>query len=332
MGEEYDINYLNNLNDPFVFRNDKPDLSGTGNVQPRVGLEPLYPNFGAPMPMGWEKEQGTGNVPLQADTGNVVPNLQAPDWTSVYGDPNRIQGFEERGQPLGGGIAPIYNNALAANNNNLPFNPIKSAKNFIQNKILNKANFTGMIPLGAQLLGAVLPKEDPRTTEIRNYYSGMYGTDDIGRISEGDLMAGYNPISGGGLYTLTGGRAGDPPTQGLDRAYQKRIEGIEKTLRRKYKMTDTEIADIYAGDYKGDVSSDLINRIVTLKDRQTKDKKTINRIKQKHGANENTIRNPNVSSKVNYGKKDTHRESYRGNITPSKKSNVHSQASYDRRT
>ena len=27
---EYDINYLNNLRDPFVFNN-RPDLSGTGN-------------------------------------------------------------------------------------------------------------------------------------------------------------------------------------------------------------------------------------------------------------------------------------------------------------
>ena len=68
-------------------------------------------------------------------------------------------------------------------------------------------------------------------------------------------------------------------------------------------MTDAEIADIYAGDYKGDVSSDLINRIVTLKDRQTKDRKTINRIKQKHGGNDNTINNPNVTSNVGIRKK-----------------------------
>ena len=148
--DEYDNKYLNNLNDPFVFRNDKPDLSGTGNVQPRVGLEPLYPNFGAPIPMD------TGNVPLQANTGNVVPNLQAQDWTSVYGDPNRIQGFEERGQPLGGGIGPIYNNALAASNNAMSFNPIKSAKNFIQSKILNKANIPSFVPMSAAMLGAML--------------------------------------------------------------------------------------------------------------------------------------------------------------------------------
>ena len=82
-------------------------------------------------------------------------------------------------------------------------------------------------------------------------------------------MANYNPISGGGLYTLTGGRVGDPPTLGLDKAYEKRISGIEKTLRNKYKMTDTDLKDSYAGNYQGDVTSDLINRLVTLKDRQT---------------------------------------------------------------
>ena len=56
----------------------------------------------------------------------------------------------------------------------------------------------------------------------RQYYEGLYGLDDIGRIQEGYLMANYNPISGGGLYTLTGGRVGDPPTLGLDKAYEKR--------------------------------------------------------------------------------------------------------------
>jgi len=309
--DEYNIN---NLNNPFVFNNRN---------------EPVEPNATYPGgPTVPEVEAMIANAQRQNATNNFV---------GAYGDPSGVQGFDNRGQPTGAGttvagagIQPIYANALAANNNNLPFNPIKAAKNMIQNKILNKVNAPSFMPMALTVAGAMLPKEDPMVTAAKNYYSGMYGTDDIGRIAEGDLMAGYNPVSGGGLYTLTGGRAGDPPTLGLDKAYEKRIQGIEKTLRRKYKMTDAEIADIYAGDYKGDVSSDLINRIVTLKDRQTKDRKTINRIKQKHGGNDNTINNPNVTSKVGYKKKDADRESYRGKTTPKRTASDKAGASWEK--
>ena len=74
-------------------------------------------------------------------------------------------------------------------------------------------------------------KQDPRATAIRNYY-GNVGLDNIGRIQSG-LMAGYNPVSGGFLNMITGGRFGDPTRFGLQRAYQKRIDTIKKTLAKK---------------------------------------------------------------------------------------------------
>ena len=74
-------------------------------------------------------------------------------------------------------------------------------------------------------------KQDPRATAIRNYY-GNVGLDNIGRIQSG-LMAGYNPVSGGFLNMITGGRFGDPTRFGLQRAYQKRIDRIKKTLAKK---------------------------------------------------------------------------------------------------
>ncbi len=236
--------------------------------------------------------------------------------------PRNMELFTQRfDQTAPVGIQPVYEQSLANNTANAltsNIRPLQTAKALIQNKILDKFNAPKFMPAALTIGAAMLPKEDPATAATRQYYEGLYGMDDIGRIQEGDLMANYNPISGGGLYTLTGGKFGEPPTLGLDKAYEKRIQGIEKTLKRKYKMTDRELADIYAGTYKGDVTSDLINRVVTLKDRQTKDRKVINRIKQKHGRNDNTINNPNVRTKVGYTKKDTHRESMRGNITPSK--------------
>jgi len=79
-------------------------------------------------------------------------------------------------------------------------------------------------------------KQDPRATAIKNYYrdpiGSSVGLDSIGRIQSG-LMAGYNPVSGGFLNMITGGRFGDPTRFGLQRAYQKRIDTIKNTLKRK---------------------------------------------------------------------------------------------------
>tara|TARA_R100001015_G_C4596288_1_gene151483 strand:- start:56 stop:1117 length:1062 start_codon:yes stop_codon:yes gene_type:complete len=80
-------------------------------------------------------------------------------------------------------------------------------------------------------IGSLIPKQDSRATAIKNYY-GNVGLDNIGRIQSG-LMAGYNPVSGGFLNMITGGRYGDPTRFGLQRAYQKRIDTIKKTLAKK---------------------------------------------------------------------------------------------------
>ena len=109
-----------------------------------------------------------------------------------------------------------------------------SSKNFIKTKLLEK--FSNFKPPTMMMLGSMLPQEDPVISQSRDYFTGLYGLDDIGRVQQGELMAGYNPISGGGLYTLTGGKFGEPPNVGLDKAYQKRIDtiknvGIPRLLR-----------------------------------------------------------------------------------------------------
>ena len=74
-------------------------------------------------------------------------------------------------------------------------------------------------------------QQDPRATAIRNYY-GLNNLSNTGTLQSG-LMAGYNPVSGGFLNMITGGRFGDPTRFGLQRAYQKRIDTIKNTLKRK---------------------------------------------------------------------------------------------------
>ena len=105
---------------------------------------------------------------------------------------------------------------------------------------------------------------DPRQAALRNYY----GYNNIGQVPSG-LMQGYNPVSGGGLYTLTGGRFGQEPTYGLQNAYQKRIDTINKTLARKY-------AD---GDYSG---TQLDERLKQLENAKIQESMMLDRV------NENT--------------------------------------------
>ena len=76
-------------------------------------------------------------------------------------------------------------------------------------------------------LAGLLPPQDPRQTALNEFYPDRTSA---GTIASG-LMKGYNPVSGGLVYTLTGGKVGEEPTFGLQEAYQDRIDTIENTLK-----------------------------------------------------------------------------------------------------
>ena len=116
-------------------------------------------------------------------------------------------------------------------------------------------------------IASLVPKMDPRQVALRDLY-GYTNTGSVPFSFKSGLMEGYNPVSGGGLYTLTGGKFGEPPTYGLQKAYQKRMDTIEKTLGNKYGLTDAQIQDIYAGTYdEEDYNFDtaLVQRLQDLK-------------------------------------------------------------------
>jgi len=92
--------------------------------------------------------------------------------------------------------------------------------------LLTALGFATGIPLG--ILG-MLPKMDPRQKALREFY----GYDNIGRVPQGQLMAGYSPVSGGLLNMITGGKMGEETTYGLGGAIDKRIARIQKTLKKK---------------------------------------------------------------------------------------------------
>ena len=123
-----------------------------------------------------------------------------------------------------------------------------------------QGNPFGMFGLGLMALQN-LPPETPEQKAVKS----LYDLDNIGRVASGP-MAGYNPVSGGLLYSLSGGRAGQPTNVGLQRALQKRIDTrtSQKTLDRLRKTG----ADIDAFNRKTKELQDLIkeerqNRIDT---------------------------------------------------------------------
>jgi hypothetical protein len=75
---------------------------------------------------------------------------------------------------------------------------------------------------------------------MRNFYGGQYGLTPTGSVASG-IMKGYNPVSGGFLNMITGGKYGKPTQYGLAGAMQRRIENI---LGRKAPQTDASRAKI----------------------------------------------------------------------------------------
>jgi len=102
------------------------------------------------------------------------------------------------------------------------------------------------------ILTDLMPPMDPRTKALREFY----GYDSVGRVPQGELMAGYNPVSGSNLLNkFTGGFV---PAQsfGLQNAYQKRMDTINRTLARKY-------AD---GDYTNTLLDERFTELKNLRD------------------------------------------------------------------
>ena len=102
-------------------------------------------------------------------------------------------------------------------------------QNYIDQVNNNKQNglmsFLRSLPTPTNLLLNMLPKQDPRATNMRNFYGNQYGLTSTGSLSSG-IMQGYNPVSGGLLNMITGGKFGKPTQYGLANAARRRIENI----------------------------------------------------------------------------------------------------------
>jgi hypothetical protein len=105
-------------------------------------------------------------------------------------------------------------------------------------KLLSYAPFGENSILGRVIRS--LPQESPEIRGMKNFYGNRYGLTDTGQVASG-IMKGYNPVSGGFLNFITGGRFGKPTSYGLADAMQRRIENI---LGRKAAQTDASRAKV----------------------------------------------------------------------------------------
>jgi hypothetical protein len=97
------------------------------------------------------------------------------------------------------------------------------------------------IPSPTNLLLNLLPKQDPRETNIRNFYGNQYGLTSTGSLASG-IMQGYNPVYGSNfLNKLTGGRL-PARSFGLADAARRRIEKIANRKRAQTEASRAKIA------------------------------------------------------------------------------------------
>ena len=106
----------------------------------------------------------------------------------------------------------------------------------------------------ASFLAGILPKESPEVRATKDFYARNYGLTSSGSIASG-IMQGYNPVSGGFLNMITGGRYGKPMQVGLAPAIRRRIENI---ATRKAPQTEASRAKI--AELQGIAERDTITR------------------------------------------------------------------------
>jgi hypothetical protein len=106
-------------------------------------------------------------------------------------------------------------------------------------------------------LARILPQDSPEVRATKNFYARNYGVTPSGSVASG-IMQGYNPVSGGFLNMITGGRYGKPMQVGLANAARQRIENI---VNRRAPQTDASRAKIQ--ELQKFAEADTINRART---------------------------------------------------------------------
>ena len=160
------------------------------------------------------------------------------------------------------------------------------------------------VTLFLDILKDLMPPMDPRQKALNEMYDVKSGT-----IQSG-LMKGYNPVSGGALYTLSGGKLGEEPTYGLQEAYDKRIDKVTDTLKDKYNFTNKEIDQIKTGNITKDIiakgysetmgtTTNNIQKLADLVSEKEKEKKRLDLFSGDIDERDQMLEDLSTGSKVN---------------------------------
>jgi hypothetical protein len=108
--------------------------------------------------------------------------------------------------------------------------PVVERKKSALEEMMSKGVIGGI----GTFLSGILPQDPPEVRRVKDFYARNFGVNTAGSVASG-IMQGYNPVSGGFLNYMTGGKYGEPMQVGLGRAMQRRIENI---LGRKAPQTE----------------------------------------------------------------------------------------------
>jgi hypothetical protein len=114
--------------------------------------------------------------------------------------------------------------------------PVVERKKSALEEMMSKGVIGGI----GTFLSGILPQDPPEVRRVKDFYARNFGVNTAGSVASG-IMKGYNPVSGGFLNYMTGGKYGEPMQVGLGRAMQRRIENI---LGRKAPQTDASRAKV----------------------------------------------------------------------------------------
>ena len=148
----------------------------------------------------------------------------------------------------GGGVeGPInYNNLIVRDQST--GTGIDSKKTGILEGLKTKGNaLLDFIKKGGvigNIASGLLPEQDPRATALRDFYGDNFGLTSSGSVASG-IMQNYNPVSGGFLNLISGGKYGDETQYGLGEAIDERMDNIKDMLGSKYGYSYTNDSQMY---------------------------------------------------------------------------------------
>ena len=152
------------------------------------------------------------------------------------------------------------------------------------------------LPTPTNLLLNMLPKEDPRATNVRNFYRDRYGLTSSNSLASG-IMKGYNPVYGNDFLNKISGGIIPEGGFGLANAARKRIERI---ANRKRAQTDASRAKI--AELQKFARADTIERGRFKNPEVYKNAENLGLIDKKTGGFKSAGTNENFSNKTGRGR------------------------------